>query len=147
MRPCLIHVCKPSTPVRIACLAALTLLVSSWSTCSAIVNFSSCPGAVPLPQITSLSPDAISGNAGSVLLTVNGSGFAPQSQILWNGSALPTTVVDSRRLETTITQQTFDSFGGLPGDSVLVSVMSAGATPIEGCPNGGASATLVLLIN
>lgn len=147
MRSCLVNPCKPFPLVRIAFVVALTLLLSSWTTCSAMIDFNSCPGAVPQPQITSLSPGSIPGDAESVLLTVNGSGFAPQSQILWNGSSLQTTFTDSRHLQTTITQQTFDSFGGSAGSSVQISVRSQGSAVVLGCPNGGNSATLVLVIN
>lgn len=147
MRSCPVNPCKPFPLVRIAFVAALTLVLSGWTTCSAMIDFNSCPGAVPQPQITSLSPGAIPGDAESVLLSVNGSGFAPQSQILWNGSALQTTFTDSRHLQTTITQQTFDSFGGSAGNSVQISVWSHGSGAVLGCPNGGNSATLGLVIN
>jgi hypothetical protein len=147
MRSCLVHPCKPSPSVRIAFIAALTLLLSGWTTCSAMIDFNSCQGSVPQPQITALSPGTIPGDAESVLLTVNGSGFAPQSQIMWNGSALQTTFTDSRHLQTTITQQTFDSFGGSAGSSVQISVRSQGSAVVLGCPNGGNSAALVLVIN
>ena len=116
MRSCLVDPCKPFPLVRIAFIAALTLLLAGWTTCSAMVDFNSCESSVPQPQITSLLPGAIPGDGESVLLTVNGSGFAPQSQIMWNGSALPTTFMDSRHLQTTITQQTFDSLGGSAGE-------------------------------
>ncbi len=138
MRSCLVNPRKPFPLVRIAFIAALTLLLAGWTTCSAMVDFNSCD---------SLSPGAIPGDAASVLLTVNGSGFAPQSQIMWNGNALPTAFMDSRHLQTTITQQTFDSFGGSAGSSVQISVRSQGSVAVSGCPNGGNSATLALVIN
>ena len=87
------------------------------------------------------------GDSEPVLLIVNGSGFVPQSQIMWNGKALETTFTDSGHLQTKITQQTFDSFGGSRGSSVLIAVRSQGSVPVLGCPNSGNSATLVLLIN
>ena len=146
MRSCLVNPCKPFPSVRIAFIAALTVLLSGWTTCSAIVDFNSCQGSVPQPQITSLSPGSIPGDAESVLLTVNGSGFAPQSQIMWNGNALQTTFTDSRHLQTTITQQTFDSFGGSAGNGVQISVRSQESVAVLGCPNGLNSATLVLVI-
>ena len=147
MRSCLVHPCKPFPLVRMACIAVLTLLLSGWTTCSAIVDFNSCQSSVPQPQITSLSPGAVPGDAASVLLTVNGSDFVPQSQIMWNGNALQTTFTDSRQLQTTITQQTFNSFGGAAGSSVQISVRSLGSVGVLGCPNGGNSATLELVIN
>jgi hypothetical protein len=147
MRSCLVDPCKPFSSLRAALVAVLTLLLSGWTTCSAISDFGSCPGAMPLPQISSLSPGSIPDNSGSVLLIVNGSGFVPQSQIIWNGNALQTTFTDSGHLQATITQQTFDSFGGSAGSSVPISVKSHGSTSVVGCPNGGNSATLFLVIN
>jgi IPT/TIG domain len=146
MWSCLVYPCKPFSSVRIAFLAILTMLLSGWTTCTAIVNFNNCTDMVPQPQITSLSPASIPGDAELVLLIVNGSGFVPQSQIMWNGNPLPTAFGGSRQLQATITRQTFDSFGGSAGSSVQISVRSQGSVPIVGCPNGGNSA-LVLVIN
>jgi hypothetical protein len=144
---CLVYACKPLPSVRIAFLAVLTTLLSGWTTCTAIANFNNCIDLVPQPQIASLSPDSIPGNAESVPLIVNGSGFVPQSQIMWNESPLQTTFGDSHQLRATITRQTFDSFGGSAGSSVQISVRSQASAPVVGCPNGGNSATLVLVIN
>jgi len=135
---------KPFPLILIALIATLTLLLSGW-TCSAM--FISCQGVGEQPQITSLSPDTIPSDANSVLLTVDGSGFTSQSQIMWNGNSLQTTFLDSHRLETTITQQTFDSFGGSAGSSVQISVRSQGSVTDLGCPIGGNSAALALDLN
>jgi hypothetical protein len=139
----LVPACKPS---RIALALLLTWLLSGW-TCSALFRFDSCFDAVPQPQVTSLWPDTMSANASSALLNVSGSGFVSQSQILWNGNPLQTTFVDSLHLQTTITQQTLELFGGSSGRNVLISVMSPGSAHVRGCSNGGASGTLVLGID
>ncbi len=122
----------------IALVATLTLLLSGW-TC--FVGFVSCQG-VSQVQITSLSPTSIPSDAHSVPLTVEGNGFTPQSRILWNGSTLQTTFLDSHHLQATITQETFDSFGG--GPTVHI---SAGTQGGGGCPIGGNSTPLDLVIN
>ena len=147
MCSCLVNRCKRPLLIRVAFITALTLLLSGWTTCNALFVFNSCQGSVPQPQITSLSPDTIPGDAGSVLLVVNGSAFVPQSQIMWNGSALQTTFMNPRHLQTTITQETFDSFGGSAGSNVQISVRSLGSVADLGCPIGGNSTTLVLVIN
>src|SRR5215475_12821072 len=108
---------------RILLIVAMILLSSGW-TCSAL--FVSCQGVGSQSQIKSVSPDSIAGNVDSVMLTVQGSGFARESQIMWNGNALPTTVVDQQHLRTTITQQTLESFGVRPGSSVQISAKSHG---------------------
>ena len=136
--------CKFSLPIRLALVGVLTLLSSGW-TCG--VFFVSCQGVGTQPQITSLSPDTISSDVETVVLTVEGSGFASQSQILWNGNALETTLMDSHHLQATITQQTFDSFGGSAGSNVQISARSQGSDSDTGCPINGKSTTLVLAIN
>jgi hypothetical protein len=146
MCSCLIQSGKSVPWLRIGLVAALTLTLSGW-TCTAIIGFNTCLGVPATPQITSLSPSAISATADSVLLTVSGSSFVPQSQILWNGSVLPTTFVDSQHLQATITQQTFTQFGGAFGSNVLISVNSPVTATVVGCPIAGSSATLVLVIN
>jgi hypothetical protein len=140
------HKLNRPASLRIGFVAALTLTLSGW-TCTAIVGFNSCLGVPTTPQITLLSPSTISVTADSVVLTVKGSGFVPQSQILWNGNALLTTFMDSQHLQATITQQTFTQFGGTLGSNVLISVNSPVTTTVLGCPIAGTSATLVLIIN
>ena len=139
----LAHPYKPFPLIRAALIASLTLLSSSW-TCSAL--FRSCQG-VTQSQVTSLSPDTISIDGEPVVLTADGSGFTPQSQIMWNGNPLQTTFMDSHHLQTTVTQQTLDSFGGSVGNNVQISVKSQASFDDLGCPIGGNSATLVLVIN
>jgi hypothetical protein len=146
MHSCLIQSGKPFPWLRIGFVAALTLMSSGW-TCVAIVGFNSCLGVPATPQITLLSPTAISPTADSVVLTVLGTGFVPQSQILWNGSALPTTFLDSQHLQATITQQTLTQFGGAFGSNVLISVNSPVTATVVGCPIARSSATLVLVID
>jgi hypothetical protein len=147
MRSYLFNPRKRLPLVRIVSIAALTLLLSGWTSCNGMFVFNSCQGSVPQPQVTSLSPGTVPGDAESVLLIVNGNGFVPQSQIMWNGSALQTTFMDSRHLQTTITQQTFDSFGGSAGSTVKISVESLRSVSDLECPVGGNSTTLVLVIN
>ena len=144
---CLVNPARPFPWVRITLLAVLTLLFSGWSNCTAIVGFNSCPTTVPQPVIIAILPDTIPDDGESVPLTVDGSDFVPQSQVMWNGNALPTTFTDSSHLQTTITKQTFESVGGSLGSTVQISVRSQEPTVIVGCPNGLSSGTLVLFIN
>jgi hypothetical protein len=147
MRSCLVNPRKPFPLVRIALLAVLTLLLSGWTTCTAIISLGGCPTTVPQPVIISLSPDTVPDDGESVPLTVDGSDFVPESEIMWNGNALQTRFMDSSHLQATITPQTFDSFGGSAGNSVQVSVISQASAVALGCPAGLSSATLVLMIN
>jgi hypothetical protein len=133
--------------IRSAFAAAMILLFSGWTSCNGMFAFNSCQdGVLPQPQIVSLSPGTMPADAESVELVVGGSGFVSGSQIMWNENPLQTTFVDSRHLQTTITQQTFDSFGGSAGSTVQISVKSQSAAEL-GCPIGGNSSTLTLIIN
>lgn len=143
MRSCLITYCKP---YRIGLVLVLTSLLSAW-TCAGFVNFDNCIDAVPQPQITSLSPDTIRANAVPALLSVNGTGFIARSEILWNGNPLQTTFINSSNLQATITEQTFESFGGSTGGSVQISVMSPSSSVVAHCSNGGVSGIIFLDID
>src|SRR5262249_26326433 len=131
---------------RLGFVLVLTLTLSGW-TCDAIFRFDSCLGVPSTPRILSLTPNAMPATANSSLLVVTGDDFVHQSQILWNGHPVPTTFVDSQHLQATITQQTFEQFGGSPGADVLISVNSSNRSPVLGCPIAGSSATLVLVID
>jgi len=129
----LARICVTSSAVRIVSVVVLTALLSGWDTCNAFVSFSSCPGPPAAAQISSLAPDSIPGDLNSVPLTVTGSDFTPQSQILWNGSTLQTTFIDSHHLQTTITRETIETFGGASGENVRISVRSQASG--SGCPH------------
>ena len=135
---------NPFPLVHIGLIVVLTLLLSGW-TCRAM--FISCQGMGEQPQISSISPDAIPSDTNSVLLTVDGSGFTPQSQIMWNRNALQTAFANTRQLQTTISQQTFDSFGGSAGSNVQISVSSPESISDFGCSIGGNSGSLFLVID
>ncbi|HTM38928.1 MAG TPA: IPT/TIG domain-containing protein [Terriglobales bacterium] len=146
MRPCHIGTAEPFPWLRLGFAAALMLVLSGW-TCTAIIGFNSCLGIPATPQITLISPNVISASTDSALLTVKGSGFAPQSQILWNGNPIATAFIDSQHLQAAITQQTFAQFGGGFGSNVLISVNTPMTSAVLGCPIPGASAALVLVVH
>jgi hypothetical protein len=144
MRSSLAKSGKPLLLIRLTLLAILTLLLSGW-TCS--VFFASCQGVGSQFQATSLLPNTIARDTEPIRLTVGGSGFDPRSTIMWNGNALETTFVDSQHLQAEISQQTFESFGGSPGNDVQISVKSPRLVDHSGCPVNGNSAFLFLAIN
>lgn len=140
---------KPLLSARVVLLAVVTLLLSGWNTCTvmgALDALNVCQTSIPQPQLTSLSPDSIPVGTESTLLSVNGSNFTSQSQILWNEKPLPTTFVNSRQLETTITQQTIARLGGAAGSTVQISVMFSSGVA-GGCASGASTTALLLLIN
>jgi hypothetical protein len=141
-----LSVCRNSSVVaHLALILALTVLLSGW-TCSVFFSWGSCQKSAVKSDITSISPNAIMRDAGSVLLTLEGSGYTRESQVLWNGNILDTNFVDPQHIQTTITQETFDLFGGSAGDQVLISVRSQGTTASMGCSNEGNSKAQVLRI-
>jgi hypothetical protein len=56
----------------------------------------------PAPVITSLSPASATQNAASFTLVVNGSNFAPDAKILWNGLELTTQFVSANQVSALI---------------------------------------------
>lgn len=56
----------------------------------------------PSPAISSLSPASVTAGSAPLTLAVNGSGFAPASQVQWNGSSRTTTFVSSMTLQAAI---------------------------------------------
>ena len=146
MRSVLVYSCKPTLAVRLAFLGVLVCVSSGW-TCSAIFHWGdNCFDTVPQPQIISVWPRTIPSHADSAVLTVNGSDFIAQSQVLWNGNALTTSFVSSRELQAIVTQQTFVTFGGADGSSVEISVISPRSSSVVGCSTGWTSGILVVFI-
>ncbi len=146
MRSDLVNLRSHSPWFRTVFIAILTLVLSGWTTCSGMFVWDSCPDQVPVPQIISIAPSSMPGNLDSIVLTVTGTDFVSQSQILWNGNTLETTFKDSQTLTSTITQQTLESFGGSPGGSVWISVRSQANNRDFGCANIETSGTLILII-
>ena len=142
--PACIGTHKPLLPLRVGLIAALTVLLSGWTTCMGA--FFSCQSSTAQPEVNSLSPGTIFIENESTVLQVDGSNFEAQSQITWNGHALQTTFVNSHRLETTITAQTFASFGGTAGGTAQISVVSPDSGDIPECRNRTSSTSLLLMI-
>jgi hypothetical protein len=99
-----------------------------------------CGTARPKPVLTSLEPNpaTLAQVEQGLLLTVNGSNFYSNSYLLWNGAALPTTVVSSTELQATITT-TQISF---PGTAHIAVHTPANLSGDLGCDSGGNSAAL-----
>jgi hypothetical protein len=92
-----------------------------------------------MPTISGLVPDSVSaGNA--VALTVNGSGFATNAAVKWNGVAQPTTFVSSTQLTAAVAAGT-DSMTGM----VPITVTNPGTPP--GQYGGGTSSETSNAVN
>ena len=78
-----------------------------------------------MPTITGLVPD--SANAGSaVALTVNGSSFASNAMVKWNGVAQPTTYVTANQLTAAVAATTVSMPGMVP-----ITVTNPGTPPTQ----------------
>src|SRR5262249_51078526 len=56
----------------------------------------------PVPSLTSLSSTSATEGAASLTLTLTGTGFVPNSQVRWNGTALTTTFVSGTLLQAAV---------------------------------------------
>jgi uncharacterized repeat protein (TIGR01451 family) len=88
----------------------------------------------PSPSVTQLSPALIAAGSSTSILTVDGTGFTSGSSVLWNGQALPTTLVSGGQMTATVDSSLIQQLGW-----AQVSV----TTP---APGGGQSAALPLHI-
>jgi hypothetical protein len=89
----------------------------------------------PAPTITTIFPAAVTATTGAFTLTVNGTGFEPNSSVQWNGSARTTTMISTTQLTAAITSADIASAG------------SATVTVVTPVPGGGTSNAATLTIN
>jgi hypothetical protein len=103
-----------------------------------------CGTARPKPGLTSFAPNPVvlSQVQQGLLLTVNGSHFYLNSIILWNGVALPTTVISSTELQTTITTSQISA----PGTAEIAVHTPANPAGDLGCDSGGNSNALTFTV-
>jgi hypothetical protein len=88
------------------------------------------PASNPVPQLTSLSPNAAVVGQSLFTLTVNGGNFTASSIVRWNGSDRPTTYVSAGQVKAAI-----------PATDVA-SIGSAQVTVFSPTPGGGTSTPL-----
>jgi hypothetical protein len=103
-----------------------------------------CGSARPKPVLTLLAPNpaSLAQIQPGLLLTVSGSNFYSSSTVLWNGAALPTTVMSSTQLQATITATQISS----PGTAQIVVHTPANLSGELGCDSGGNSNALTFTV-
>ena len=123
-------------------LFALLFAVMFLAGCGALNPF--CGSARPKPVLTSLTPNpaSLTQVQQGLLLTVNGSHFYSSSILLWNGVALPTTVMSSTQLQATVTTTQISS----PGTAQIVVHTPANLSGDLGCDSGGNSKALTFTV-
>lgn len=92
------------------------------------------PPPNPVPTLTSLSPTSVDAGGPSFTLTVTGTGFVAYSRILWNGSYLSTTLVDSSTLTATVSSWE------------IATPRTASVTVYTPTPGGGTSAAQTVAV-
>ena len=86
----------------IASSAMIQITVFNPAPHNRVSNSISFPIAAPPPVLSSLSPSSVVAGHSPFNLTVDGSGFLPDSLVQWNGNSRPTTFVSSARLTAAI---------------------------------------------
>jgi outer membrane protein assembly factor BamB len=86
------------------------------------------------PVVSALNPSSVQAGVPAFVLTVNGSQFASQSLVLWNGTALSTTYVSSTQLTAQVTAQDVATAGTanleVATDQVDSNVVTFTVTPL-----------------
>jgi hypothetical protein len=90
---------------------------------------------LPVPVTSGISPSVVTAGGAAFTLTVDGSNFAPNSTIRWNGADRPTTFISASRLTSAIPASSITA-----GATVQITVF----TP---SPGGGTSNAQQLTIN
>lgn len=89
----------------------------------------------PVPTLTSLSPSSTAAGGPTFTLTLTGSDFIPTSQVMWNGTQVPTTYESSNSLTAQI-----------PASDVSI-VGKSSVTVQNPAPGGGASRAVTFIAN
>jgi len=87
------RVCAPMAIRASACAAALAIL---------LLPVVSCGGCPATPSVTSISPSTAAAGAAGFSLTVNGHNFSSNAVVVWDGTPLTTTFVNSNQLTAAI---------------------------------------------
>ena len=103
--------------------AAITVTDSSSPVQTAQKTLSLTIVTAAAPQISSVNPGSATAGSPAVTLTVNGAGFASTAGVVWNGSPLATTMVNSAQLNAAVPGNMVTS----PG-TAKIAVNSAGLT-------------------
>lgn len=77
------------------------------------------------PTITSVAPNSVSAGGAAFTLTVNGTGFASNAQVAWNGTSLSTTFVSATQLTAQVPAANIASSGSATVDVVQNNVRSS----------------------
>jgi len=91
-------------------------------------------GYSPFPTLSSIAPQSALAGASTLTLSVNGSNFSSASTVNWNGTSLPTTLVNASQLSANVDV------------SLLAAAGSANVAVNNASPGGGVSGSLPFTI-
>jgi outer membrane lipopolysaccharide assembly protein LptE/RlpB len=95
-----------------------------------------------MPSISQLSPNSATAGAAGFTMTVNGSNFASNSTVSWNGTALSTTSVSANQLMATVTAAQIANSGTVP-----VTVTNPATAGMGAYGSGGTTAETSTAVN
>jgi len=104
--------------MKMLCVLLLAIL---WAGCGYSNKMTTSPQPGVVPKLNALLPDNVNAGAPAFTLTVNGSGFAANAMVKWNGAVQPTTYVTGNQLTAAIAATNL----GTPG-TVSVAVTNPG---------------------
>ena len=124
------------TATRAAVIIALLVVAAGWVFWGSAVQAAGAraEGDNPAPVLSTLSPAAATAGGPSFTLTVDGSGFMPESQVQWDGVPRPTTYVSAEQLSAAIDA------------SDIAAARTAAVTVFTPLPGGGVSAPLAFAV-
>src|SRR5579859_2261895 len=93
------------------CLALAACSMGVVEGCGASGSSAAQPAAAGVPAITSVAPATVPAGSGPFTLEISGSGFAPQSIALWNGTSLTTIYISPTKLTAAVPASLASSTG------------------------------------
>jgi hypothetical protein len=116
---------RSANTVKTACIAVLTALTMA---CGYSAK-STPPGAGSMPAIAQLNPTSATHGGTAFTLTINGSNFASQAAVNWNGTAQSTTYITGSQLTIPVSAAMIANAGSI---QVTVTNPATGSSGIYG---------------
>ena len=92
----------PAASIAAAGTISVNVLTPSKTASNQLLLAVSGPSTATPPSLTSLGPPSCYNGSAAIVLTANGTGFVTGSQIIWQGTAMPTTFQSSTSLTASI---------------------------------------------
>ena len=138
-RPLIWRLCTPMNAMRISALLGMFAIL--------LLPAVSCGGCPATPSVSSISPNTAASGGDGLVLTVSGGNFSSNAVVVWDGTPLTTSFVNSNQLTATISSAQLATpdtavvyvYNPLPGTQTVNST-SIVATSSNGCGAKGSNA-------